>query len=100
MSTTKLLETLLQIERSIGRADSNALRNMIMDAQVQVLKVQQDVLKVLEDARKAHERREVELPAGSWRAVAQAIAKHETEKKDVTRNIPAGLLTEMEKRVS
>lgn len=95
-----MLETLLQIERSIGRADSNALRNMIMDAQVQVLRVQQDVLKVLEEARKAHEQREVELPASSWRAVALAIAKHGTEKKDAAKSAPPRRMPEMEKRVS
>lgn len=99
MSTTKLLETLLQIERSIGRADSRALRNMIMDAQGQVLRIQQEFVEMLREVRELRERQDAHLPATSWHAIAQAIAKHE-EKKDAAKSVPALMMAEMGKRVS
>lgn len=84
MSTTKLLETLLEIERSLGRADHTTLRNMVMDAEIQVLHLQKGTIEVLEELRDLRERRELQAPVNSWRAVAQALAKNEAE-KDATR---------------
>lgn len=82
MPTTELLETLLHIERSIGRAENTALRTMIMDAESQVLRIQQEALRLLEELRRAREHQETQLSEGSWHAVAQAIARLDTEKKE------------------
>lgn len=49
MPTTKLLEQLLEIERAVGHSDNLTIRAMLMDAQVEVLRVQADVIQVLED---------------------------------------------------
>jgi hypothetical protein len=58
MPTTKLLETLLEIERSVGRADNLTIRSMVMEAQAEVLRVQADVIRVLEDMKMLREQQE------------------------------------------
>lgn len=100
MPTTKLLDTLLKIERSVGRADNATMRNMIMDAENQVLGIQQDVLRVLEELRQARAEQETKLAEESWHAVAQAIARHAAEKRELARTAIPLVVTEMEKRVS
>jgi len=81
MSTTKLLETLLTIERSIGRAENSALRNLLMDAQTEVLLLQKDAIRLLEEVQQLRERREMHTASGSWHAVAQVLAAVEAEKE-------------------
>lgn len=49
MPTTKLLEKLLEIERSLGRVDSTALRHMLIDAETHLLQLQQEVIVLLEE---------------------------------------------------
>lgn len=80
MPTTKLLETLLQIERSLGRADHAALRNLLMDAQTEVLRIQRDSIEVMEELRRVRERRDTQIPLGSWRTIARTLAPSEAEK--------------------
>jgi hypothetical protein len=58
MPTTKLLEKLLEIERSVGRMDNLTIRSMLMEAQNEVLRVQADVIEVLEDMKELQERHE------------------------------------------
>jgi hypothetical protein len=62
MPTSKLLEKLLEIERSLGHADHLSIRAMVMDAQVEALRVQADVIQVLEDMTVLREQQE-RLPA-------------------------------------
>ena len=57
--TTKLLEKLLEIERSIGRMDNVALRSMLMDAQAQLMGIEKDVIGVLDEMRCMQERQEL-----------------------------------------
>jgi hypothetical protein len=80
MPTTKLLETLLQIERSLGRADNVSLRNLLMDAQTEVLRIQRDSIEVMEELRRMRERRDTQMPVSSWRAIARALGPAEAEK--------------------
>jgi hypothetical protein len=58
MPTTKLLEQLLDIERSVGYADNLTIRAMLMEAQAEVLRVQAGVIQVLEDIRELREQQE------------------------------------------
>jgi hypothetical protein len=58
MPTTKLLEKLLEIERSVGHEDDLTIRSMLMEAQVEVLRVQADVIRVLEDINQLREEQE------------------------------------------
>lgn len=58
MPTTKLLEKLLEIERSLGRTDDLSLRAMLMEAQTEVLRVQAEVIQVLEDMQSLREQQE------------------------------------------
>lgn len=58
MLTTKLLETLLNLERSIGHADHLTLRTMVMDAETQLIAIEKDVLSVFEELRLLRERQE------------------------------------------
>jgi hypothetical protein len=58
MPTTKLLEKLLEIERSLGHQDNLTVRAMLMDAQLELLRVQADVIQVLEDMKELRERQE------------------------------------------
>lgn len=58
MPTTELLEKLLEIERSLGHKDNVTIRSMVMDAQVELLRVQADVIRVLEDMSKLREQHE------------------------------------------
>ncbi|MGB7135129.1 MAG: hypothetical protein WBD46_07565, partial [Acidobacteriaceae bacterium] len=81
MLTTKLLETLLEIERAVGRAQPTALRVMLMDAQTQLLRLQKEHIRSLEELHTLRERREIQMPVGSWRSVALALARAETEKE-------------------
>jgi hypothetical protein len=81
MPTTKLLETLLHIERSVGRAENATLRNLLMDAQNQLLLLQKESIQLLEQVQQLRERREPPLAPGSWRAVAATLAKWEGEKE-------------------
>ncbi|HEX4066448.1 MAG TPA: hypothetical protein VHZ09_10540 [Acidobacteriaceae bacterium] len=81
MSTTKLLETLLTIERSIGRAENSALRNLLMDAQTEVLLLQKDAIRLLEEVQQLRERRETHTASASWHAVAQVLAAGQAEKE-------------------
>jgi hypothetical protein len=81
MPTTRLLETLLQIERSVGRAEPTALRRLVMEAEGLVLEMHRDSLATLHELRELRERRDVQIPVGSWRAMAQALARAEAEKE-------------------
>lgn len=81
MSTTKLLETLLNIERSIGRVENTALRNLLMDAQTELLHLQKDAIRLLEEVRRLREMHETPMASGSWQAVAQALVKSEDVKE-------------------
>ncbi|HEX4037437.1 MAG TPA: hypothetical protein VHX37_05205 [Acidobacteriaceae bacterium] len=81
MLTTKLLETLLEIERSVGRAEPSTLRLKLMDAQTQVLELQKGTIRMLEELRDLRERREPQTSVASWRNVALALAKAEAEKE-------------------
>jgi hypothetical protein len=58
MPTTKLLETLLEIERALGHKDDLAIRAMLMEAQTELLRVQADVIRVLEDMNGLREQQE------------------------------------------
>jgi hypothetical protein len=58
MPTSDLLEKLLEIERSLGRKDDLTIRGMLMDAQVELLRVQAEVISVLEDMNKLREQQE------------------------------------------
>jgi hypothetical protein len=58
MPTTKLLEKLLEIERSLGHADPLTIRAMLMEAQTELLRVEADVLQVMEDMHQLRERQE------------------------------------------
>ena len=79
MSTTRLLETLLHIERSVGRADNNVLRNLLMDAQNEVLRLQKESLQLLEEVRQLRERREVPVQIHSWRVAARSLLQPEAD---------------------
>lgn len=81
MPTTKLLETLLQIERSVGRAEPAALRRMLMEAEALVMEAHKNALEMLQELRELRERHHVHIPVGSWRAMAQALAKAEADKE-------------------
>jgi len=81
MLTTKLLETLLEIERAVGRAEPTTLRVMLMDAQTQLLDLQKEHIRSLEELHALRERREIQMPVASWRSVALALAKAEAEKE-------------------
>lgn len=58
MLTTTLLETLLEIERSIGHTDNHTLRSMLMEAESQLLRIEQDVIGVLTEMRHLRELKE------------------------------------------
>jgi hypothetical protein len=58
MPTTKLLETLLEIERAVGHKDDLTIRAMLMEAQTELLRVQADVIRVLEEVKELRERQE------------------------------------------
>lgn len=79
MSTTRLLETLLHIERSVGRADNTVLRNLLMDAQNEVLRLQKESLQLLEEVRQLRERREAPVPIHSWRVAARSLLQAEAD---------------------
>lgn len=63
MASTRLLEKLLEIERSLGYADSLVIRGMLMDAEAQVLALQQELMAVLVEVRLLREQRAASSPA-------------------------------------
>jgi hypothetical protein len=58
MPTTELMEKLLEIERAVGHKDNLTIRAMLMEAQVEVLRVQAGVIRVLEDINQLREQQE------------------------------------------
>lgn len=63
MSTAKLLDQLLEIERAVGHADVLSIRRMLMDAQSQVLGIQEDLVSMLAEMRALRERAAAERTA-------------------------------------
>jgi len=55
MLTTILLEKLLEIERQVGHADNLAIRNMLMDAEADVMQAHQELVELLEQVRRLRE---------------------------------------------
>jgi hypothetical protein len=72
MPTTRLLEQLLEIERSVGYADNLTIRAMLMEAQAEVLRVQAGVIEVLEDIRELREQQEQVATSALSRGSARA----------------------------
>lgn len=70
----------MELERSIGRADDAALRNMILDAEGQLLGLEKDVLGLMEEMRQLREAREprIEIPA----AVAYANRQFREKRRE------------------
>ena len=81
MPTTKLLEKLLEIERSLGRVDSTALRHMLIDAETHLLKLQQEVIVLLDEMSRLRQEHAANAtaplprrgPVTSWAAPQAAV---------------------------
>jgi hypothetical protein len=58
MPTTKLLEKLLEIERSLGHEDSLTIRAMLMDAQDELMRVEAAIIRVMEDMQQLRQQQE------------------------------------------
>lgn len=63
MQTTLLLEKLLEIERSIGHVDNLTIRAMLIDAQTQLVNLEEDVIAMLVEMRELREGTERAAPA-------------------------------------
>jgi len=57
LTTTTLLEKLLEIERQVGHADNLAIRNMLMDAEADVMRAHQELVELLEQVRRLREQK-------------------------------------------
>jgi hypothetical protein len=75
MPTTKLLEKLLEIERSLRHTDDLRIRALVMEAQMELLQVQADMIRLLEDMGGLREQQE-RCPASAFSPV---LARAEQE---------------------
>jgi hypothetical protein len=82
MLTTILLEKLLEIERSLGRVDSLTLRGMLMEAQTQALRVEQELIGVLDEVH--HLRVDAKPSFPRARGARAAVRSLPAEEKDQT----------------
>lgn len=55
MLTTLLLNTLLEVERSVGRLDALAVRRMLMEAQQHILGIEQERIALLREIQQLRE---------------------------------------------
>jgi hypothetical protein len=81
MSTTKLLEALLEIERSVGHRDNLTIRAMLMEAQAELLRIEADVIRVMEDMHRLREHQE--------RSATSALSPASARAEKPVRHTPA-----------